>query len=99
MAALGGGPLMVVEVGRDVIGGQLLEDLFLQGGLLVVAVGAVAAATVQDLNAVAQVLAAGHAVVVGVVSIEGERIHHAGVSGVVQDALWGGETTEQGSTC
>lgn len=87
MVALGGGPLMVVEVGRDVIGRQLLEDLLLQGGLLVVSMGAVAAATVQDLNAVAQVLAAGHAVVVGVISIEGERVHDAGVSGVVQDAL------------
>lgn len=98
MVALGGGPLMVVEVGRDVIRGQLLEDLLLQSGLLVVAVGAVAAATVQDLNAVAQVLAAGHAIVVGVVSIEGERVHNAGVSGVVQDALWGGKRREQGST-
>lgn len=78
---------MVVEVRRDVIGRQLLEDLLLQGGLLVVPMGAVAAATVQDLNAVAQVLAAGHAVVVGVVSIQGERVHNAGVSGVVQDAL------------
>lgn len=87
MVALGGGPLVVVEVGRDVIGRQLLEDLLLQGGLLVVSMGAVAAATVQDLNAVAQVLAAGHAVVVGVISIEGERVHDAGVSGVVQDAL------------
>lgn len=87
MVALGGGPLMVVEVRRDVIGRQLLEDLLLQGGLLVVAMGAVAAATVQNLNAVAQVLAAGHAVVVGMISIEGQRVHNAGVSGVVQDAL------------
>lgn len=87
MIALGGGPLMVVEVRRDVIGRQLLEDLLLQGGLLVVAMGAIAAATVQDLNAVTQVLAAGHAVVVGMISIEGQRVHNAGVSGVVQDAL------------
>lgn len=87
MVALGGGPLMVVEVRRDVIGRQLLEDLLLQGGFLVVSMGAVAAATIQDLNAVTQVLAAGHAVVVGVISIEGERVHNAGVSGVVQDAL------------
>lgn len=78
---------MVVEVRRDVIGRQLLEDLLLQGGFLVVSMGAVAAATIQDLNAVTQVLAAGHAVVVGVISIEGERVHNAGVSGVVQDAL------------
>lgn len=78
---------MVVEVRRDVIGRQLLEDLLLQGGLLVVAMGAVAAATVQNLNAVTQVLAAGHAVVVGMISIEGQRVHDAGVSGVVQDAL------------
>lgn len=87
VVALGGGPLVVVEVGRDVIGGQLLEDLLLQGGLLVVAVGTVAAATVQNLDAVAQVLAAGHAVVVAVVAVERERIHHAGVSCVVQDTL------------
>lgn len=46
MIALGSGSLMVVEVGWDVIGGQLLEDLLLQGRLLVVAVGAVAATTV-----------------------------------------------------
>lgn len=44
--AFGRGPLVVVEVGRDVIGGQLLEDLLLQGRLLVVAVGAVATGTV-----------------------------------------------------
>lgn len=88
MVALGGSPLVVVEVRRDVVGRQFLEDLLLQGGLLVVAVGAVAAATVQDLNAVAQVLAAGHAVVVGMVSIEGQRVHDAGVSGVVQHAFW-----------
>lgn len=87
MVALGGGSLMVVEVGRDVIRGQLLEDLLLQGRLFVVAVGAVAAATVQDLNAVAQVLTAGHAVVVRMITIQRERIHDTGVSGVVQDAL------------
>ena len=85
--ALSGGPLVVVEVGRDVIGGQLLEDLLLQGRLLVVAVGAVAAATVQNLDAVAQVLTAGHAVVVGMVTIKRECIHNTGVSCVVQDAL------------
>lgn len=87
MVALGGGSLVVVEVRRDVIGGQLLEDLFLQRGLLVVAVRAVAATAVEDLDAVAQVLAAGHAVVVGMVTIERERIHNTGVSCVVQDAL------------
>lgn len=87
MVALGGGALVVVEVRWDVIGRQLLEDFLLQGGLLMVAMGAVAAATVQDLNAVTQVLAASHAVVVGVISIEGKRVHNAGVSGVVQDAL------------
>lgn len=85
--ALGGGSLMVVEVGWDVIGGQLLEDLLLQGCLLMVAVGAVAATTVQNLDAVTQVLTAGHAVVVGMVTIERERIHNTGVSCVVQDAL------------
>lgn len=78
---------MVVEVGGDVIGGQLLEDLLLQGRLLMIAVGAIAATTVQDLDAVAQVLAAGHAVVVGMVTIKRECIHYTGVSGVVQDAL------------
>lgn len=52
-----------------------------------VAVGAVAAAAVQDLNAVAQVLTAGHAVVVCMITIQRERIHDTGVSGVVQDAL------------
>lgn len=78
---------MVVEVGWDVIGGQLLEDLLLQGRLFVVAVSAVAATSVQDLDAVTQVLAAGHAVVVGMVTIKRERIHNTGVSCVVQDAL------------
>lgn len=78
---------MVVEVRWDVIRGQLFEDLLLQGGLFVVALSIVAAVTLQNLNTVAQVLAAGHAVVVGMVTIERERIHNAGVSGVVQDAL------------
>lgn len=78
---------MVVEVRWDVIRGQLFEDLLLQGGLFVVALSIVAAVTLQNLNTVTQVLAAGHAVVVGMVTIERERIHHAGVSGVVQDAL------------
>lgn len=44
--ALCSGSFMVVEVGWDVIGGELLEDLLLQGRLLVVAVCAVAATTV-----------------------------------------------------
>lgn len=44
--ALGGGSLVVVEVRRDVVGGQLFEDLLLQGCLLVIAVGAVAATSV-----------------------------------------------------
>lgn len=87
MVALGGASLVVVEIGRDVIGGQLLQDLLLQGCLLVVAVGAIAATAVENLDAVAQVLAAGHSVVVGMVTIERERIHHTRVSGVVQDAL------------
>lgn len=81
--ALRGGSLMVVEVWRDVIGRQLFEDLFLQGRLFVVAVGAVATAAVQNLDAVAQVLAAGHAVVVGVVTIKREGVHYTGVPCVV----------------
>lgn len=86
--ALSGGSLMVVEVRWDVIRGQLFEDLLLQGGLFVVALRIVAAVTVQNLNTITQVLAAGHAVVVCMVTIERERIHYAGVSGVVQDALY-----------
>lgn len=78
---------MVVEVRWDVIRGQLFEDLLLQGGLFVVALSIVAAVALQNLDTVTQVLAAGHAVVVGMVTIERERIHNAGVSGVVQDAL------------
>ena len=98
VAALGGGALVAVQVGRDVVGGELLQDLLLQGGLLVVAVGAVAPAAVQDLDAVAQVLTAGHAVVVGVVTVERQRIHDAGVPHVVQHALWGrgGGAVERG---
>lgn len=87
MAALRRGPLMVVEVRGNVVRRQLLEDLLLQRGLLVIAVGAVATAAVQDLDAVAQVFAAGHAVVVGMVAVQRECVHNAGVSGVVQDAL------------
>lgn len=79
---------MVVEVGRDVIRGQLFENLLLQGGLFVVAVSTVATTPVQNLNAITQVLAAGHAVVVCMVTIERECIHNAGVSGIVQDALY-----------
>lgn len=78
---------MVVEIRGNVVGCQLLEDLLLQGCLLVVAVGAVPAASIQDLNAVAQVLAAGHAEVVGMVTIKRERIHNTCISGIVQDAL------------
>ena len=78
---------MVVQVGWDVVGGQLLQYLLLQGGLLVVAVGTVASAAVQDLDAVAQVLTAGHAVVVGVVTVERQRIHDARVPHVVQHTL------------
>lgn len=87
--ALCSGSLVVVEVGRDVIRSQLLQDLLLQGRLLVVAVGAVATTTVQNLNAVTQEVAvtAGHAVVVGMVTVKRERIHNTGVSCVVQDAL------------
>lgn len=51
------------------------------------ALSVVAAVSLQNLNTVTQVLAAGHAVVVAMVTIERERIHNAGVSGVVQDAL------------
>lgn len=87
---------MVVQVGRDVVGGELLQDLLLQGGLLVGAVGAVAPAAVQDLDAVAQVLAAGHAVVVGVVAVERQRVHDAGVAHVVQNALFGRHAAGQG---
>lgn len=78
---------MIVQVRRDVVGGQLLEDLLLQGCLLVVAVGAVPAASIQDLNAVAQVLAAGHAELIAMVAIKRKCVHNACVSGVVQDAL------------
>lgn len=78
---------MVVKVGWDVVRGQLFEDLLLQGGLFVVSVRPVATATVQNLNAITQVLTAGHAVVVGMVTIERKRIHNTGVPGVIQDAL------------
>lgn len=61
---------MVVKVGWDVVRGQFFEDLLLQGGLFVVSVRPVATATVQNLNAITQVLTAGHAVVVGMVTIE-----------------------------
>lgn len=44
--ALSGGSLMVVEVRWDVVGGQLFEDLLLQGRLLVIAVRAVAATSI-----------------------------------------------------
>lgn len=86
--ALSGGSFMVVKVGWDVVRGQLFEDLLLQGGFFVVAVRTVDAATVQNLNAVAQVLTAGHAVVVCMVTIERECIHNTGVSGVIQDAFY-----------
>lgn len=79
---------MVVKVGWDVVRGQLFEDLLLQGGLFVVSVRPVATATVQNLNAITQVLTAGHAVVVGMVTIERKCIHNTGVSGVIQDALY-----------
>lgn len=87
VTALGVGSLMVVEVGWDIIRGQLFEDLLLKGCLFVVAVGAVAPTTVQNLNAVTQVLTAGHAVVVCMVTIKRESVHNTGVSCVVQDAL------------
>lgn len=61
---------MVVKVGWDVVRGQFFEDLLLQGGLFVVSVRPVATAAVQNLNAITQVLTAGHAVVVGMVTIE-----------------------------
>lgn len=54
----------IVEVGGDVIGGQLLQDLLLQGGLLVVV------APVNDLDAVTHVVRAGDAVAVAVVTIQ-----------------------------
>lgn len=79
---------MVVKVGWDVVRGQLFEDFLLQGSLFVVAVSTVAAATIQNLNAITQVLTAGHAVVVCMVTIEWECIHNTGVSGVIQDALY-----------
>lgn len=78
---------MIVEVRWDVVGRQLLEDLLLQCCLLVVAVGAVSGTTVKDLDAVAQVFAARHAVVVGMITVQRECIHNTGVSCVVQDAL------------
>lgn len=93
---LSGGPLMVVKVGWDVVRGQLFEDLLLQGGLCVVAVSTASTATVQNLNAITQVLTVGHAVVVYMVTIERECIHNTGVSGIIQDALCGkNHTTKQ----
>lgn len=58
------GALVAVQVGGDVVGGEFLQDLFLQGGLVVVV------ASVYDLHTVAQVLAAGDAVTVGMVTIQ-----------------------------
>lgn len=87
---------MVVKVGWDVVRGQLFEDLLLQGSLFVVAVSTVATTTVQNLNAITQVLTAGHAVVVCMVTIERECIHNTGVSRIIQDALYGkNHTTKQ----
>ena len=64
VAALLAGALMVVQVGRDVVGGEFLQDLFLEGVLSVVV------PAVKDLHAVAEVLAAGDAVAVAVITIQ-----------------------------
>lgn len=55
---------MVVQVGGDVVGGEFLQDLFLEGVLRVVV------PAVKDLHAVAEVLAAGDAVAVAVITIQ-----------------------------
>lgn len=64
VVALLAGALVVVQVGRDVVGSEFLQDLFLQGVLGVVV------PTVKDLHAVAEVLAAGDAVAVAVITIQ-----------------------------
>lgn len=64
VAALLAGALMVVQVGGDVVGGEFLQDLFLEGILGVVV------PAVEDLHAVAEVLAAGDAVAVAVITIQ-----------------------------
>lgn len=64
VAALLTGALVVIQVGRDVVGGEFLQDLFLEGILSVVV------PTVKDLHAVAEVLAAGNAVAVAVITIQ-----------------------------
>lgn len=64
VAALLAGALMVVQVGRDVVGGEFLQDLFLEGVLGVVV------PAVKDLHAVGEVLAAGDAVAVAVITIQ-----------------------------
>lgn len=64
VAALLAGALMVVQVGGDVVGGEFLQDLFLEGVLRVVV------PAVKDLHAVAEVLAAGDAVAVAVITIQ-----------------------------
>lgn len=64
VAALLAGALVVVQVGRDVVGGEFLQDLFLEGVLGVVV------PAVKDLHAVAEVLAAGDAVAVAVITIQ-----------------------------
>lgn len=64
VAALLTGALVVVQVGRDVVGGEFLQDFFLEGILGVVV------PTVKDLHAVAEVLAAGDAVAVAMITIQ-----------------------------
>lgn len=64
VSALLAGALVVVQVGGDVVGGEFLQDLLLEGVLSVVV------PAVEDLHAVAEVLAAGDAVAVAVITIQ-----------------------------
>lgn len=60
-----GRAVMVVQVGGQVVGGELFQDPFLQRGLFVYIVRAV-----DDLHAVAHVIGAGQAVAVAMVTIQ-----------------------------
>lgn len=54
----------IVEVGGDVVGGELFQNLLFQGGFLVVV------PPVNDLDAVTHVLGTGNAVAVAMVTIQ-----------------------------
>lgn len=75
------GALMVIQVRRDIVGSEFLQNLFLQGGLVMVI------ATVYDLHTVAQVFTTGNAVTIAMVTIQWQSIHDTCIPGIVQKPL------------